>query len=138
GEERQSWVTRPPSRPNRNDEVHMAKKTRRRRESQEQLARRSMQAHMEHIRAVGQALMKAVDRFAAEEKISDAEGDWEADLGRNITEARREFHRVLTESSRKVNEIYFAEEEEEEVEDEEEESSTTAKPKTPRQPSTGS
>jgi len=62
---------------------------------------------MEHVRSVGESLISAVNTFVAEHRISEAEGSWEDDLPRNIAEGSQEFHRSLSESWKRVADIYF-------------------------------
>jgi hypothetical protein len=85
--------------------------TRKPRESQADLAERGILAHIEHLRAIGEALTEAADTFMREHRASQAEGDWRDDLGRNLAEAGQEFHRSLSASSQKVFDAYFGERE---------------------------
>ncbi len=86
------------------------------RESQADLAERGILAHIEHLRAVGEALTDAADTFMREHRKSDTEGDWRDDLGKNLAEAGQEFHRSLSAASKKVFDAYFGEREPQPVE----------------------
>lgn len=76
-----------------------------------EMANRSVLGHAEHLRAFGEALTKGVDAFMAEHRVSQAEGTWQEDLERNLAEASRVFHRILSASSQRVFDAYFGEKE---------------------------
>lgn len=76
-----------------------------------ELANRSVLGHAEHLRAFGEALTKAVDAFMVGQRASEAEGTSQEDLERNIAEASRVFHRVLSAASQRVVDAYFGEKE---------------------------
>jgi hypothetical protein len=78
-----------------------------RRESPEDLAKRGVLAHMEHLRALGEALIKAVNTYIAAHQASEATSDWRDDFASNVAEATREFHRSLSASSKAVVDTYF-------------------------------
>jgi len=80
------------------------------RESPAEAGSRGILAHMEHLKAVGQALTKAADTYIAAHRASDLEGDWRDDLDQNLAKASRELHRTLSAGSRKVVDVYFGEE----------------------------
>ncbi len=80
-------------------------------ESTTDLANRSILGHTEHLRAFGEALTQAVDAFTAGHRASEAEGSGQEDLGRNLSEAAKVFHRLLSASSQRVFDAYFGEEE---------------------------
>jgi hypothetical protein len=82
-------------------------------DTQDELAKRGVLSHMEHIKSIGEALTKAVDTYLAGQKTSEAEGDWEDDFAFNVTEASKEFHRSASASQKKVHDIYFAEDKKE-------------------------
>jgi hypothetical protein len=81
-----------------------------RRESADDLAKRGVLAHMEHLRAFGEALIKAVNTYIAGHQASETTSDWRDDFAANVSEATREFHRSLSASSRAVVDAYFGEE----------------------------
>jgi len=82
-------------------------------DTQDELAKRGVLSHMEHIKSISEALTKAVDTYLAEQKSSEAEGDWQDDFAFNVTEASKEFHRSASASQKKVHDIYFAEDKKE-------------------------
>lgn len=88
--------------------------TRRSRESQEEVARRTVLANMEHIRSIGEALVRAADTYSTEHKAADASGDWRDDFARNLDEAIKEFHRSLAASAKRVADVYYSSDREEE------------------------
>jgi hypothetical protein len=83
--------------------------TKKPRESSADLAERGVLAHIEHLRAIGEALTDAAETFMREHRASEAEGDWRDDLGKNLAEAGQEFHRSLSAASQRVFDAYFGE-----------------------------
>jgi hypothetical protein len=79
--------------------------------SQNELARRGVLAHAEHLKSFGEALTKAVDTYLVGHTVSESVTDWRDELANNISEASKEFHRSLARSSKKVADVYFGEDE---------------------------
>jgi hypothetical protein len=79
-------------------------------ESTSELASRHILGNAEHLKAFGEALTQAADAFMAEYRASEAEGTQHEDLGRNLSEASKVFHRVLAASSQRVLDASFGEE----------------------------
>jgi hypothetical protein len=79
--------------------------------SQNELGRRGVLAHAEHLKSFSEALTKAVDTYLVGHAVSESVTDWRDDFANNIAEASKEFHRSLASSSRKVADIYFGEDE---------------------------
>jgi phage terminase small subunit len=82
-------------------------RTRRARATQDEQSRKSVLGHVEHLRSIGEAFIRAADTYVTEHQISDAESDWQTDFSRNISEAGKEFHRAIAESSVRVQDIFF-------------------------------
>lgn len=79
--------------------------------SQNELARRGVLAHAEHVKSLSEALSKAVDTYLLGHTASDAVADWRDEFSKNVSEASKEFHRTLARSSKKVADVYFGEDE---------------------------
>jgi hypothetical protein len=79
--------------------------------SQNELGRRGVLAHAEHLKSFSEALTKAVDTYLIGHTLSEATTDWRDEFTNNISEASKEFHRSLAKSSRKVADVYFGEDE---------------------------
>ncbi|MBZ5615781.1 MAG: hypothetical protein LAO23_17380 [Acidobacteriia bacterium] len=73
------------------------------------LAERGVLAHIEHLKAVGEAMTEAANTLLKEHRASKAVGDWRDDLGKNLADAGQEFHKSLTASLQRVSDAYFGE-----------------------------
>lgn len=85
--------------------------------SAEEESKRSILAHMEHLRSIGEALTRAVDTYMAGHNASQAESEhgWREDLAMNLGDAVDEFHRSLAEVPRRTLDTYLAGEDEDQA-----------------------
>jgi hypothetical protein len=83
--------------------------------SSEDESKRTILAHVEHLRSIGEALTRAADTYMAGHNASQAESEhgWREDLAINIGDAIDEFHRSLAEVPRRTLDRYLAEDEDE-------------------------